>query len=238
MRKVKWLAWLVSLPFVGISQSKMDSAILSSAHAYSKNAYYQSRHLELGLYNGIYYKEYVLHQNDEGQPYFETDQWVEGELFYNGVHYENIPLLYDVVNDKIIIDHSVKLELISEKIKYFVIQEHRFVLLTANANSPIHTGFFELVYDGQSKLYAKWQKKRIEVIASRELQVRYEDQNRIYINKDGKFHSVKTKSSVLHVLEDKKIMLKKYIKKNQLNFRGHRAESIAKIMAFYESGAE
>ena len=238
MYKVRWCAWLVSLPLTGVCQGKTDSAILAHAYANSQTIYYQSRNLELGLYNGISYKEYAVHQNDEGQPYFKTDQWVEGDLFYNGVRYEKVPMLYDVVNDKVVIDHLGKLELISEKIKYFVIKNHRFVHLSVPVGSAIRTGFFELLYDGHSKLYAKWQKKRIEVVAARELQVRYEDQNHIYILKDNNFNPVKTKSSVLRVLEDKKAMLQPFIKRSNLDFRSHRTESIKKIMAFYESNAE
>ncbi len=239
---VNCLAFSLFVPLVGLGQNQERVSLLSKSYNNSRAVYFNSIGPSLGLYNGVYFKEYVPHNNDQGQPYFGTDQWVDGNLFYNGMYYENIPLLYDVVNDKLILDHSfgaVKLELISEKLKYFIINGHRFVrLVIINQNSPVSTGFFELLYDGQTKLYAKWQKKRIEVINARELEVRYEDQNRIYINKGNQFYSVKTKSSVLHVLEDKKVVLKKYIKKSRLKFKSKRIESIAKVIAFYELGQE
>ncbi len=239
MFKINWCVLLILALLIGESHAQTDSKILSAAYDNSKDAYFRALGPELGLYNGVSYKEFIQHNNDEGQPYFETDQWVEGEIYYNGMRYENVPLLYDVVNDKVVIDHSGKLELISEKVKYFILNGHRFFRLTIpNTNSLIRTGFFELLYDGQSKLYAKWQKKRVEVIEVRDIQARYEDQNRIYIKKENKFHVVKTKSSVLQVLEDKKAILQRYCKENHLKFKDHRIESIAKMMAFYESGAK
>jgi hypothetical protein len=241
-RRVSCIVLLALIPLTGVSQPEGISKTLTIAYDNGKSFYYHALGPELGLYSGVLYKEFPQHKNDEGQPYFDTSQWVRGDIVYNDIYYESVPLLYDVVNDKVITDHlqsAVKLELISEKIKYFVIDGHRFVPLTIqNNNSVIHTGFFELLYDGRSKLYVKWQKNRVEAIIARELQVQYEDQNKIYLNKENKFFVVKTKSSFLHLLEDKKLMLQKYIKKNRLNFKGYRTESMKKILAFYELGIE
>ncbi len=238
------MTWVVLtlLPFPGASQSKADEQVLSLAYDNSKAVYFNSLGSELALHNGISYKEYIPSESDQGIPYFESDDWTEGTLDYNGVPFENIPLLYDVVRDKVITQLSTsttKLELISEKVKHFEINGHWFVRLSfPESNSQIQTGFFELLHRGQVQLYVKWQKERKKITESGQLEIRYEDQNRIYIHKDNQFYYVKSKSSVLNVLEDKKKLIQKFIRENHLNFKDQSVASISKIIAFYESVSE
>jgi hypothetical protein len=150
-------------------------------------------------------------------------------------------MLYDLIEDKVIIDHQysgVKLELIKEKIKSFIFSGHRFVHLnSAMSNLSIPSGFYEILFDGKIKAYARWQKKRTEVVTTHEVLVRYEDQNRYYIAKENKCYPVKTNSSILNVLKDKKSVVQKFIRKQKLKFGGHSAESIPKVLSFYESGS-
>ena len=230
------------LPIVATGQSPQDGKVLSLAYDHGKAVYFNSLGSELALHNGISYKEYVPYENDHGIPYFESEDWTEGTIDYNGVSFENIPLLYDVVRDKVITQLSTsttKLELISEKIKHFEINAHRFVRLSfPESNSQIQTGFFELIYHGHAELYVKWQKERKKITESGKLEIHYEDQNRIYIHKDNQFYYVKTQSSVLRVLEDKKKLIQKFIRENHLDFKDQPVPSISKIIAFYESASE
>jgi len=232
------LPLLALVSFTAVGQPGSDSTLLSTASDRVKDLYHNSLGPELHLYSGVSYKGFKSNKNDEGQPYFESWDWVAGDVFYNGILFEGIPMIYDMVNDKIVIDHKygrVKMELISEKVSYFVIGKHKFVRLVAE--SSLQPGFYELVFDGTVKFYAKWQRKRLEVVKPRELQVQYEDQNRYYIFKDNRFYNVKSKSSVLDVLKDKRQVLQKDIRRYHLNFRRQRIEAISKILSRYESNA-
>jgi len=233
---------LVILPFMGASQSQEGGKVRSLAYENGRAAYFNAMGSELALHNGIAYKEYVPNESDQGIPYFESEDWTDGTIHYSGVSFENIPLLYDVVHDKVITQlatSTTKVELISEKTTYFEINGHRFFRLTfLENNSRIQTGFFELLYHGRAKLYVKWQKERKKITESGQMEIHYEDQNRVYINKDDQFYYVKTRSSVLQVLEDKKKLVQKFIRVNHLNFKDQYVASISKIMAFYESAQE
>lgn len=230
---------IMILPGFGFCQSKGDSSQM--AYARAKEIYFRTLNSELNLYNGVYYRGYNQNDSDEGQPYFGSDNWYGGSISYDGVLYENVSMMYDLLEDKVIIDHQyggVKLELIKEKIKYFIINGHHFVHLTsALSNASIPPGFYEILFEGKNMSYARWQKKRIDVVTAHEVQVRYEDQNRFYILKGNKYFPVKTKSSILNVLKDKKPALQKFIRKQKLKFGTRCAESIPKVLSFYESGS-
>jgi hypothetical protein len=223
----------------GNCQSKTDSS--TSSYGRVKEIYFKTLGPELNLFNGVLYEGYIQHQNDEGQPYYGSDLWVEGAVDYDGVLYEGVSMLYDLVVDKLIIDHNfsaVKLELISEKLNSFALNNHYFVHLTSSmANNTPEDGFYERLFDGRFKAYAKWHKKKIDVIESAAVQVRYEDQNRFYIFNGKEYIQVRSKSSILSVLKDKKQVLSKFIRKNNLKFGANCGESLPKVLAHYESGS-
>ena len=200
-----------------------------------------SRSLGAGshLLNGVQYKEYNAHLDDVGHPYFASDDWVDGSVHYDGDVYEPVAILYDLVKEKVVIEHpyaGIKLELISEKIKYFSMPGHRFVRLDADTikNSSISTGFYDLLYDGRTKFYVKRQKEQKEQIVAGDLQVQFSEKDRFYIFKKGLYVPVKTKSSVLNVLKDRKTEVRKYIRKNKIHFRKSREEAITRVVSFYD----
>lgn len=219
-----------------------DSAFLLSAVKNAHELYSRSLGVGSHLLNGVQYKEYIANLDDVGHPYFESDDWVEGSVHYDGDLYEGVAILYDLLQEKVVIEHpyaGLKLELISEKINYFSLSGHRFVRLDADTmkNSPIHTGFYDVLYDGRVKLYAKRRKEKKEQIVQTELQVQFLKSDRIYILKQGLYIPVKTKSSLLDVFNDRKSDLRKYIRKNKINFRKHREDAITRVVSFYdESG--
>src|ERR1044072_745692 len=57
-----------------------------------------------GLYTGILYvRDYY---NVKGHPFFQTDSFQKAEVFYNGVLYKNVDLLYDLSHDNVIVKYS------------------------------------------------------------------------------------------------------------------------------------
>ncbi len=233
----------IALSPAAFCQTKQtDTLFVQSAAKNAREVYSESSSVQSHLYNGVQYKEYNIRNNDEGHPYFVSDDWLDGSIGYDGAVFENIPILYDLVNDKVVIEHGyshVKLELISEKIAYFFLPGHRFVRLAGDAirNSPVSTGFYELPYDGRVKFYVKWQKKLEKKVNTQEVLSLFLDNNRFLIYKDGKFIPVKSKSSVLTVFSDRKSVLRKYIRQSRIHFRPDRAQAIARVVKFYdESG--
>lgn len=236
---------LCSLGFIWFSITALgqtrsaDTLFLVPAIANAKAFYTQTIGVESHLFNGVQYKEHNPRLNEVGNPYFLSDDWLDGTVFYDGEVHEEVPILYDIVNDKVVIEHGfsgAKLELISEKLKYFSIVDHRFVRLEGDAikNSSLRPGFYDNLYDGQVKFYVKWQKTFIERIVSLEIHAEYLEATRYYIYKHGTYYSVNSKSSVLQVLKDRKAEIRKFIRKNNIEFSTSRELAIARVVSFYD----
>src|SRR5882762_9573262 len=164
-----------------------DSVFLLSAVKNAHELYTRSLGVGSHLLNGVQYKEHNANFDDVGHPYFESDDWVEGSVNYDGELYEDVAILYDLVSEKVVIEHpyaGIKLELISEKIDYFSLPGHRFVRLDADTmkNSSIRTGFYDVLYDGRVKFYVKRHKEKKEEIAQGEIQVEFIEIDRLYIH--------------------------------------------------------
>src|SRR5882672_6840210 len=124
-----------------------DGRFVSAAAKNVGDIYLHALAVESHLYNGILYKEYNPHSNDEGNPFFLSDDWTDGSVYYDGERYDNVPLLYDLVKERLVVEHAyggVKLELISEKINNFSMAGHTFVRLVSDTStSSLRTGFYD-----------------------------------------------------------------------------------------------
>ncbi len=80
----------------------------------------------------------------DGFPYYLVDDWQIGSIQYDNQFYDNIDLLLDIAHDHLIVESAgtnQKIELISEKIQSFIINNQLFVRL----QSP-DVGFYYQVY--------------------------------------------------------------------------------------------
>ena len=232
------LLWSFLFPAPVLCQTQsLDTGFLFSALQHTKEIYSNSIGSQSHLYNGVYYKEYNARSTDRGIPYFESDDWVEGTVEYDGENHEHVSILYDLVNDKVVIEHGtrgVKLQLIDEKLSYFTLPGHFFVRLVRDSlrNATIQSGYYDLLCNGETKFYVRWHKNYLQTIEGLEIQSIFTDHNSYYIFKNGSYFPVRTKSSVLEVLQDNK-SLRKFIRKNNINFRKNRVKAITSIVRFY-----
>lgn len=197
---------------------------------YSASIQHQSR-----LYNGSDYVIYI--SRDEEHPYFQIDDWTFGSVVYWGELYENVPLMYDLRADQIVAEHNRgnPIKLLPEKVQGFTILDHTFVRLNKDAQNKISEGFYDRLYDGASKVYAKHIKVYRENIIGREIIPEFEENTKYYVVKNGLFNTIKSKKSLLQVFEDHKQELRSFIRKNHIRFNENRKEAIVRITEFYDS---
>ena len=168
------------------------------------------------LYNGIGYRSYNP-QADE-HPYL-IDDWEDGSVVYDGELFLNVPIMFDISNDRVIVEHygsREKMQLIETKISSFTLNQRRFVHLT---DSVLENGFYEVLYDGLTKVYVKWEKSYQEQPSGNTIHRYFAEKSFCYIYKENTFHPVKSKKSVLAVLSDRKSELNKFIGKTNIDFK-------------------
>jgi hypothetical protein len=222
----------------GHAQSaKSDTAFLRSSMNYAVNLYNQKLKGESPLHNGSQYSEYI--SLDEEHPFFLSDDWLEGSVIYQGDHYTNIPLQFDISADKVIAEHSTsgrKVQLINKKITEFTIGSHRFIQLENKPGDSlkIPPGFYELLMESPHlTLVAKRIKTLQKKVVANEATAEFEEVNRFYYLKDRVYYPVKGKKSALHVLADKKSSLKQQLKKNKIRFGSTREKGLLETAKLY-----
>jgi len=164
-----------------------------------------------------------------------------GSVNSNGVQYNDLNLLYDLVKDKLIVKHYssvLKVEQVSEKVDGFTIQGHHFVKLLPDSTSEsvISAGFYDQLYKGKSvSLFARRQKVTEEQIKDMQVVLRFNERNRYFIKKNGQYFPVSDRKSVIRVMGDKKKEMDDFLRRNKIKFKKQPEEAIVRMAAYYDS---
>jgi hypothetical protein len=176
--------------------------------------------------------DYRLFQSSNDQhPYFNTD-WSVGVIFYNGNLYANEEILYNTFKDKVIIQEYYGgnfIQLVPEKIDYFVVDGHKFVRITAPS---MKSGFYDLLVDGEIKLYARRSKEFKQIVSTSGIVNTFREINKYYLFRNNQFHPVKNKRSVRLVLSNFEDELNQYIRSERLKFRNTFESTVIKITKY------
>lgn len=221
------------------SQTAADTAFLSIQKKNAIDLYYQSLQTQSGLYNGSEYVPYVTLLK-EGHPYFDTTKMLNGSVFYDGMLYNNVPMLYDIIKDELIIQHHNKvfyLQLIKSKIDSFNLMSHAFVHMGRDSSKKDNPreGFYDLLHDGKTKLYARRIKTIQESIPDFTVEKRVYAHTRYFIYKNNSYNEVYSQASVLDLLSDKKTLLKQALRKQHIKFKKQREYAIKTIVQQYDA---
>lgn len=214
---------------------KNDTLFLAQAKKRTLILYEDAIQDQSRLYNGNDYLIYF--SKEEEHPYFGSDDWTDGSIVYWGELYENVPLLYDISSDQIVIEHvrGNPLRLHPEKVQQFTITDHTFVRLLRDDKNKIPDGFYDRLYEKNLKVYAKYSKTYRETLQAPKIISEFDASVRYYLVQDGNFHVVKSKRSVLQVLADRKSELKNFLRKNKISFQNDREKAIVRLAEYYDT---
>lgn len=210
-------------------QTQENSLLTAQAVA----LYHQALGRNAPLYSGV---EYVGHQVPmQGHPFFLTREWQRGRILFDGILYQDVPMLYDVAADVLVIGYAeetdpiVKLTLVPDKVTSFTLPQHRFVHLQDSSGS-LKAGFYEQLYQGKAQVVAKRSKNTLMRPGS----VAFYDADKLYLYKDGRYHAVKSKGSVLNVFKDRKKELTAYLRGLNINFNEQRERALVSLAQRYD----
>jgi hypothetical protein len=219
-----------------------DSQLSDSAYADALQLYHAFMTPEPGLYRGSRYVDYAF-RVQEGQPFFDSESIKTGTVTYNGILYEHVPMLYDLVLGSLVINdpmHIYKISLIMDLVDSFTITDHAFIRLRDSLNpSAPRNGFYERLYqsEGGFTLLKKEKKTYIQnlVVSSDNIQNYINYSVAYYLKKGNTYYSVNNKKALFAVFKDRKPDLKKFIRKNNLNWRQDKEYMILKVVSWYDT---
>ncbi len=191
------------------------------------------------LYKGKEYLDYNF--RIEGNQYFQSDLWQKGSVFYEGQFYQDVTMKYDIANKVVILDHAqlpVPITLESSSVEHFSLLGHHFIRLVADTtNAAVSTGFYDLLYDGNTQFLINREKVLRDEIDDRKLRFWFEEKDTYFIRKEGAYYKVKSKKSVLNVFPNHKKEIRKFLKKNKIKYRKQREEAIYLMVKYYDQEA-
>jgi hypothetical protein len=215
-----------------------DTAFYNASLANTIQFYESSLKGQQLYYNGSAYTELEL-TDDEEFPYFMTSEWQTGSIDFSGHHFNNIPLLYDITTDQVLseIFNDNIIALNPAKLSGFKMGNQNFVKIenrTINNSLP-NSGYYEILYNGNTKVIALHQKQRQERIEGKELHIYFDQKHRYFVFKKDRFYAVNNKRSILKVFDEQRNSLKSLISKNHIRFRHNNARALARVAELYNT---
>lgn len=189
------------------------------------------------LYNGSRY--FVYDSREVEHQFFASEDWLNGSVNYDGQLYRNVSIKYDIVKDLLIIRHYAgegHISLQNDRVANFTIPDHVFYRLESGKeiNPEMRTGFYDLLYEGKSRVIVRRHKIRQERIENIKVIAQFPERDFFYILKGDIFYPVYSKKSAFGLFKGQKKNLKKHLRKNNLKFKKHREEAIVKMAVYYD----
>lgn len=213
----------------GIERS--DSIAINKALFFYKSSIKQ----QSGLYNGTAF--YNFGDKAEGSSSFADSTLVNGKVIYNGFVHQNVPLNYDLYFEKLVsVSDGNLFSLISEKVSEFTIKNHRFINIFASMinGTSLSPGFYDLIYDGSIKIFAK----RIKKLAFSTDQAKpyfFKAKTSYYLERDRKYEEIRSEGSLLDLFQVQKNEMKKQLKENNIKFKKDPERAIIVMATYFDS---
>jgi len=198
--------------------------------------YYGNLGEESPLYNGSEYIEYA-YTLQEGHPFFQTTNFVNGNINLDGMIFRDVPMLYDIVKDQLIIldfQKVYKINLPADKIQQFFLLDHLFIRLVRDSSAQIKTGFYDQLHNGKIALFAKREKRVMEKYSNIQISKVVISQDNYYVRKNGIYYGVRNKSSLLSVLKNKRKDVQQYWKSNHIKFKREPERAMIMAVRYYD----
>jgi hypothetical protein len=220
-----------------IPESKAQISPDSVLYAESVSKIHQVYLNEIGDNAEIYHgSEYILNgQKSTGFPFYQADSMLTGSVSYQGNIYSNLKLFYNLVSDELIINnfqHTGLMTISPKKATSFSIGSHVFLWLDAkNFKGLDKDGYYDLLFSGETGLFARREKRFVAVAGSEE--TKYVSHNIYLIKIKNDFYEVDSKKSLLDIMKDRQDDLKKYIRANKLDFKKNLESSLVLTTIYY-----
>ncbi|HXB45289.1 MAG TPA: hypothetical protein VNV85_14585 [Puia sp.] len=220
------------------SQSNPDSVSSATALQNSIDFYYAFTGVNSHLYIGTEYGGYNI--RIIGSPYFDTAAMQNASIYYNGTLYYNVPMLYDILNDDVIINRynqNFRIRLAKEKISYFSLLAHTFIRIVPDSTGKAlpGIGFYDRIYNGRTEVLVKRTKAvKDEPLIGNEIVSRFLQHNSYFVKKHNIYFQVGTRKSLLKLFDDRDKQIRKYLRKNKIKFRQQPENTVVKAAQYYD----
>ena len=189
------------------------------------------------MYNGPEYLDYLL-GNPQGYPFFASREAQPATLTYGGYSYAGVSLRYDLLRGLLVLaapSGGQALTLVNEEVTRFTLGSHPFVRLVVDSttNSPVRTGFYEVLVEGPARLLAAHRKTLQKHAAAQGVEREITARDDYFVAHNQHYYPVAKAADVLRLFPQHKAALRQFAKDNHLSFRPEsRALALAELVRY------
>jgi hypothetical protein len=220
-----------------------DSSYLQTTIAQTVSGFYKSIGEQSRLYDGHEYLPYDPHIKGNALFPYDAQGWEPGEVAYDGILYKNVPMMYDVYKDALVVllyNKFTMYTLLKTRVHDFSFSNHHFVRLDAdsisNDKSGIVSGYYDQLYSGKIEVLARRSKSIQNSSNSVVLtpETFFTSTDDYYLRKGNTYYKIGSKGAILGVLKDKKSELQQYLRSNKIKYGANPEDAMAKMAAYYD----
>jgi hypothetical protein len=189
------------------------------------------------LYNGRMWRN--LYAIVKGDQFFLSSNLLPGSVTISGESFRDIHIRYDIFNDEIMTPANTGsiLQLNKEMVDSFSItfqnKTYKFTKVLDDSVKGFQ-GYVNVLVNGKTSLYVKY-KKEIEILAvDNKYDLFFQTQKIFFINNDV-VYLLSGKKQLLNLMEDYKLQVRSYIKKNRMKISKKDPESFIPLVRYYNS---
>lgn len=166
-----------------------------------------------------------------GSPFYPHPDWVVGDVKYEGYWYYGVDVLYDTYRDELLVRHpnGIPFVLFSDRVQAFSMKNFHFVRFDTD-KGPIKTGFYEVLSDGNLKIYVKRVATLHEEIVDQTIIRNFEKKPRYYAQLGNEIVSITKQGQLMDLAKAKRGQVQQAVKASGLKFRKNQ-EAVIKIIA-------
>jgi hypothetical protein len=194
---------------------------------------------ETALYNSVEYVPFPFLFTGS-HPFYQTPVFKTGSLSFNNIVYYNVPLMYDVIQQLLIVGQSegfIKIQLDGELVNWFTLSGQYFTKLgkDSTADGFPGPGFYAVLYSGKSVLLKKESKNILENVNVEGIERTAVGSNSYYLFKNNRYYHIKNKKSLLKVLTDRKKEIRQFMRRNKLDMKGDDFDlALSRTIPYYD----
>jgi len=172
-----------------------------------------------------------------GHPYFQSNSWRKGSVFFDGKKYENVYLKFNLETNQLIcrIDKenaSYSVELFRDKVSGFTIENEEFQKIYSSKEKNKFS-FFYVISQGKANYLVEYKKYRNN--PGNGTMAEYIEKHTNYVLYNGKLKKFKSKNTLINALEDKKEKIKEYIQAKELIVNQSDVYQIKLLFEYYNN---
>ena len=222
---------------VSYSQSIKTDSVISIQVKNAVDLYNTYTDGNAPIYNGTEYLYY--HFIMEGDPFFIKVELSNGWVGYAGRIYVPVRLGYDIQRNQVTIasaDNFARIVLQNELVDSFYLAGHTFIKLNADYKQNLSTtGFYDLLYNGRVKLFARRIKLIEDVIKDNTVVRVFTEKDRFYVYKKSLYYLVSNKKEAYRLFADKQHQVKKQLRHEHIKLRQKNFEAgLLRAVEFYD----